>query len=484
MTRISWSCTLSIFNAVQFLSLRVLGAILLVAASGCYTPTYKPTLPESLGNEGVMVGQITDVGALKGFVQGVTLSNGKEIKITHGYFAENLAPGSYVVKELYTKTYEGANMNYIRRYPLNLPFTIREKQVTNLGVVVLLPVSSTPEKQVFSVSRVDNSKDIPLFFRKFYPQLAASLALDQVTLAEGTFLDTAKLNMLRRHIVAESYDVKKLRGEAADGFQMVAGDLGTFARVRYDASKNKISDIDLQDVGTFVNLGSGNADPVWKRRVVMTEDQRLFSTENGRFMERTLPTDNLRSPSIYPVGDKGLVVADTECDVYVSLDNGASWTKHPEMKRDKCDGYGASYSAATGAKGYYIYLINHSYFMHMMPSHPAVLYYSPYGQQELHTVLLPSDVTGIQDVKEHADKLYVKSNRWHKKPVSEGGKNDLTDAYFVRGLKGDSWKPLHLPTTGCGKLSFSDAEGNVLRVRCGNDEYESKNMGEDWKPLR
>lgn len=475
MMRISWHRSQSIVNVVLSRSLRVLGVTLLAATSGCYTPSYKPTLPESLGNEGVVVGQITDVGALKGFVQGVTLSNGKEIEITNGYFASNLAPGSYEVKQLYTRSFEGANMDRIRNYPLNLPFTVREKQVTNMGVVVLLPVANTPEKQLFTLSRVDNSKDIPRFFRKFYPQLASLPALDRVTLADGDFLDNTKLNMLRRHIVAESFDVKRRTTEVANGMQMVAVDLGTFARVQYDTS-NKIADVDLQDMNTFSNIGSRHADPVWKRYVVMTKDQRLLTAENGQFMERALPAGNLRSPSIYPVGNKGLVMSDTECDVYVSLDNGASWTKHPEMKREKCDSYGA----ASGAKGYYVYIVNYL----SSTSYPAIVYYSPHGKQDLHAMSLPSELTGIRDVKEYAGKLYLKSHRWHKKTDGEGGKKKLTDAYFVRDLQGDSWKLLFLPTAECGKLSFSDAQGNALRVRCDNDEYESKNAGENWRPLR
>mgnify|MGYP000294722264 CR=1 FL=1 len=116
-------------SIIRFLRLRrSLAPLLFMAAalSACYTPQYKPTLPEALGNEGVVVGQISDIGALKGFVQAVWLTNGKEIKITHGYFALNLAPGHYELKNLHTSTYEGANMTRHRDYPLNLRFTVRE----------------------------------------------------------------------------------------------------------------------------------------------------------------------------------------------------------------------------------------------------------------------------------------------------------------------------------------------------------------------
>lgn len=465
----------SIAKLVLSRHLRWPGLILVAAISACSTPSYRPTLPESLGNEGVVIGQITDVGALKGFVRGVTLTNGKEIEITHGYFASNLAPGSYEVKHLFTSAYEGANLTRVRTYPLNLPFTVRKNQVTNVGAIVLLPVSNTPEKQLFATSRVDNTKDIPRFFRQFYPQLASSLDLDRVTLAEGKFLDNQKLGSLRRLIITESFGVKKRGLDAANTTQMIVGDLGSFARVRYDAA-NKIADIDLQEMNTFANIGSQHADPVWKRYFAVTEDQRLFTTENGRFVERALPNGNLRSPSVFPVGEKGLIVADKECDVYVSVNNGTTWTPRPEMKQDKCD----RYSAASGSKGYYVYIVNYL----SSTSYPAVLYYSPHGQQDFHTLSLPPELTGIRDVKEYAGKIYVKSNRWHKKPSSEGGKTELTDIYFVRNLQGDSWKLLFLPTAACGQLLFSDAQGNSLRVRCGNDEYESKNAGNNWSPLR
>lgn len=465
-------------SIIRFLRLRrSLAPLLFMAAalSACYTPQYKPTLPEALGNEGVVVGQISDIGALKGFVQAVWLTNGKEIKITHGYFALNLAPGHYELKNLHTSTYEGANMTRHRDYPLNLRFTVREKHVTNLGVIVMLPAANTPEQQMFNMARVDNSKDIPRFFRNFYPQLSRSLALDQVDLAEGKYLDVQKLTSLRRYIVTVSPEVKNRPATAANTTRLVADELGTLAQVRYDAA-NKIADIRLLDMNTFSNVSRWQSDPASNRHIVVTEDQRVFMLENGKPVERSLPTANMRSPSIFPVGDKGLVATDTGCDVFTSLDNGATWHPHPELKREKC----GHYRVASGAQGYYVYVSNYL----SLESYPAVVVYSPHGQRNLQTLPLPSELKGIEDVQEHAGKLYVKSHHWHEKAVSEGDKKDKSAAYFVRALAGSSWKLLSLPTYSCGELEFHDDKGDRLRIRCDGDHYASKNAGQSWQPVR
>ncbi len=442
------------------------------AFTGCSTYSAIPELPEKLGVEGVVIGQLVDVNALKGFVRGVILTNGKEITLDRGYFAAALAPGNYQVKELYTHSF-GMSMKVQRSYPLNLPFTVKEKQVTNLGALVFLPADGAPDTPRFLLSRADNSSDIPRLFRKFYPQLIADEALMHVNLAEGSYLNSQQIESLRRHIVTKHWDIWKKTNNRANTTRLVADEFGTFARVRYDA-ENKIADLKIIDMGGFSNLMGDGWEPMTHRYAAISDDQRFFIWENDKLVERSLSAGNLQSPSVHPVGAKGLVITDSDCVFYTSQDDGGSWVFDSSLKKKKC-GY---MKVASGSDGYYVYIANLS----ALENVPAVVLYSPHGQRALQPMPMPAELKQIRDIQEHAGKLFVESNRGHDRVVSINGEKSNSEAYFVRGIHDTDWKQLSLPSYGCSRLIFLDAAAEHLRISCSNDWYESQDSGRSWQP--
>lgn len=71
--------------------------LLLVAFAGCLSfPRYRPELPEDIGSDGLVVGQVAGIGTLSGWSShvNVVINSRKKGIIVNGFIAIPLSPGS------------------------------------------------------------------------------------------------------------------------------------------------------------------------------------------------------------------------------------------------------------------------------------------------------------------------------------------------------------------------------------------------------
>ena len=449
----------------------VIIVLLLVSASGCVSfPDYRPDLPEDIGGDGLVVGQVVGIGRLRGWAHytDVLINDRKKGRVVNGFVAISLSPGEYDLSGLYNESYGGSSSYgssrvttiYKTTMPLKRKFTVKPKGVTNLGLIVLYPDPGDKEQKKFMTLFLDNTADMKSFVKSGYPVLARSVNVDAMSLAPGALMPANLLEPLRKEIAIKEANFSK--GYAT----YVAGDVGALAEIEKDKN-GKITGVKLIDVSTVSNLQSHSPNYVWDRFAFLTTSNRLFYVQNGKATEKR-PPSGLRAGKVYAFGKTDLVITDDKFEIYTSTNNGDAWQPYLAYAIEKKK----TASMSPGPEGYYIYA-----------TEPPVLLYNSYGKSDLKPVTLPTELKNLGLLREKPVGLFAEHQTTYYKETDKR-------IYFFRSKGKTAWETRFMPSTNCEYIRFEDLEGKNFSTVCGETavggggprfQYVSSDSGRTWQ---
>lgn len=429
--------------------------------SGCISVPKRPQLPESVGNDGLVVAQIQGVGqfGLYGYAEAV-IKGGSDAKLAGYQLAHVLPPGQYTLEALRqkstsgTSSFNGVTVSKVTvtTLPLNVDFTVRAGQVTNLGQLVLVPDERDPERKRFVVYAVDNASDTRHVLQTFYPALYASLGSGAATLAPQSHVQGQDLLRLRRAIALQ------IGGSRIGGRRFVAGPAGTLALLDR-APDGRITQVRLVDSPVTTAPRLSAEQPSYDRLGFFTNDGRFFMATGSRVEARALPVAN--PTRVFLFGDSGVVLADEKFNLHTSHDDGRSWRHFAGAVVE--DSEYSRHDGLTEAHGGY-------YLHHHFP--PRLVHAKSGGEYE--RVALPEGATNIRRVVARGPSLFL------EKEVT-AWTSSTPHPFFVRPSAGQGWETRHKPRASCGLLEFQDDSGQQLRTRCDGTVHVSSDGGVSWR---
>lgn len=198
--------------------------ISVLVITGCsMSPTMELT-PDTLQGRGILVGQVSSNSIGKEhFLWGAGLRiNGKlyPYVIDRDRFALPLDPGEYELSKIEWRRQSGNLINY-RWYPVSIKFSIKEGEITNLGMIVIASTKDMDNK--FVVLYADNTEEMEGMIRIRYPEVYGKLIKTDANAAYDRVLDQQQIELLRKSSIEG-----KLGGYWKDDIRW--GSLGTLIR--------------------------------------------------------------------------------------------------------------------------------------------------------------------------------------------------------------------------------------------------------------
>lgn len=453
--------------------------LLSLISGGCASlPQYRPALPDDIGDKGLLVGQVVGVDWLQrwGWSAAVSINDQAMGELVNGTISIALNPGEYRLSGL-VDTFGGSSTMYYggvtvtatqkTNIPVTQKFTIRPKQVTNLGLLVLYPDPNDKERKKFMSLFVDNTADMKHFVKTSYPKLATTLDVDAMLPAPGRMMPDNLLPALRKELAMKEATTVEEGMRGHDIFY-VAADLGTLAEVS-QGSGGRIAGIRLIDVPTLSNIESKSPNYVKEWFAFVTKSNRLFVVKNGKVTEGRLPS-GLRAPKIFVLGPDDLLIIDDKFEIYASNDGGNQWQSFPRLTTDKP----VSVNVSPGGKGYYA-----------SSSEPPRAFFSVYGKADFQPVDLPRDMQSVALLRETRSGLFAEQSYLLLYSESEPRR------FFVR-LPGTAiWERRSMPERNCTHIEFQEMGGVDLATGCSGSysigvhgprqRYVSGDSGKTWR---
>ncbi len=449
----------------------VILVLLIGITAGCASlPDYRPDLPEDIGSKGLVVGQVVGIGRLSqwSIYKDVLINKRKRSKVVNGFIAIPLSPGEYTFDGLYSQTYGGSSSyggttvttTYTTTLPIKQKFTVRPKEVTNLGLLVLYPDPRDKKQKKFLRLFVDNTADMKHFLKTSYPMLASKLRTDAVTLAPSKVMSAKLLKALRK-------DVATKAAIGSGGYaNYVAGHIGTLAAVQKDR-KGKVRGVKMIAVPTVSNLQSRTPNYVKDRFAFLTTNNRLFVVRKGKATEKKPPA-GLRAGMVYALGKKDLVIVDDKFEIYTSYDNGKQWHSYLGYVTENK----TNVKVAPSAGGYYAYIVK-----------PPRLLFGAYGRIDFRPIELPPDMKELGLLREKPAGLFAEQeiSFW---------KETKPRPFFFRPAGKAAWEARFMPAPNCKQIKFLDKAGRSVSSECGDravwaggprQKYVSKDGGKRWR---
>lgn len=455
---------------VKQLRLYILLFVLLIAAGCASVPKYRPELPEDIGNKGLVVGEVVGVGYLSNWsdYKDVLINNRTKGKVVNGLIAIPLSPGEYSFDGLYTETYGGSStFNNVtvttkntKTMPVKKPFTVRPKEVTNLGLLILYPDPQDKEMKKFVRFFLDNRTDMKHFLRYSYPTLAPKVKIDAMTLAPGALMPDNLLQLLRKELLTTAANMSV----GNPGY--LAANVGTLAEIQRDKD-GKPSGVKMIDLPTLASIDSVSPSFVKDRIAFLTNNNRLFVAQNGKAAEKR-PPQGLRAGRVYAFGASDLIIVDDHLEIYLSNDNGDRWVSYTgSVTKDE-----VSPQIAIGKNGYYAYT-----------GKPNLLIYSEYGKTEFSPIQLPQDLKKFgmfneKSIGSFAEEALTFYKETEKRP------------FYFRPTGSTVWQKQFMPAPNCEHIKFADGDGANMSTVCSDRAvgfggqkfmYISKDGGVGWQ---
>ena len=437
--------------------------------AGCASiAVYKPSLPDDIGDKGLVVGQVAGIKDLWGwsYNKKVLINNRKAGDVVNGFIAIPLPPGEYSLDGLYdenfrdSSSYGGMTITRISTDVVRLKrtFTVRPKEVTNLGLIILYPDPSDWEKRRFLRLFADNTEDMKRFLKLYYPTLSARLDIDGVTLAPGDFASAEQLRVIRKDLAMSEID-----GSVSP---FVAGSVGTLAEAeRNDAGK--VTRVKLIEIPTLSNIQSVSPPYGKGRFAFLTTNHRLFLVQNGKVIEKR-PPEGLREGKVFLFGRSDVVIIDDRFEIYMSTVKSDRWRMYiGSMTKERVD---AHLIPARG--GFYAYA-----------EAPPRLVQRRSGTPEFIPIALPGEMKRLGTVTESSDGLYA------EEAITVGTETGPRPFYFRPAGKTE-WETRRMPSSNCDYIKYIDRKGDLLSTECGNqtggsdgktDQYASGDGGRTWE---
>lgn len=464
-----------------------LGALL--GLHGCVR-TSVPQLPTALGpGEGLLVARL--------YVPGLDALDNAQIDVDgslrssamrDGYVAIPLAEGAHTLKQLRVEGHVLGAAPVEREAPVRLArgggapihvygpgttrriewttlsiersFEITPGRITNLGLMVYLPVVDPPGtvsarqngSRQFKVFAVDNGAETRAFLETNYPALTASLPTRELVLAPARYLAPDKLPDLRRAIAY--HESRGPHVVASRTTAVVYGRAGTLVALRRDAPAEPGAGVEILDPGTLADVLGGVVSG--ERFTFVTSDGKVLTWEGGAVAQAPLPT-RAQPVGIWRLGATGLLVVDNRMRLYASREPGAPWQEYTGYSIDAPRN---DIQVAPDGEGAYISLGDRD-----APRSVSYLRAGASAPSRLAPPLPEQSGSGPYSMVARGTGLYVLYGA--SQPFLQWRRSD------------GQWRVRKLPAASCKPMVIGD-DGRDLRVECSGQIYRSTDAGATW----
>lgn len=470
---------------------RTMIAVLLFAIlAGCVTQPSVPDLPTALNGKGLLVARLYVLGMHSMENASINI-DGRLMpsSLSDGYIAVALEPGEHTLKQIRAEgqllsrnmTEEESPMRLARgrgaptyiytpgssytihytTLAVDRTFRIEPGKVTNLGLIVYLPVVNDPDtkratvnnSREFRVIALDNNAEISAFLEANYPELVGSLADREITLAPGRYLETKNLTALRGAIAYhESRGANVLTSPTKT---VVYGRAGTVVALNQEPMGVKKPAVEVLDTGTLADIVGGvrNGDQF----TFLTSDAKLISWDGSKITKEPLPF-RVHPIRLHSFGERGLIVIDNHLRILTTRSPGDQWGSYEGImtKTPRND-----VNIADEKSGTYISVGNRGV--------PENIYYIPTGETVPKSIGTPDKRLAVSSVDmpflvARDSGLFILYNKPN---------------FYFRSKTHQSWEMYSQPEGKCKPMKI-DGEGRNLSIECDGVNYQSKNSGATW----
>lgn len=469
--------------------------VLIAGLSGCANKHALPKLPSEIDEDGLMVARLCVLG-LRSIENASITINGKPYPkaMRNGHIAIALEPGTYKLESIRaeglllgaapveasssihpakrggrTTTYY-----YVPSRPtpvtyttlaINREFRVEAGRVTNLGLMVYVPIADDPTKarvlenanksRDYRVFTLDNSAEMGAFLSTNFPNLAMQLAGRETILAPGKYVEGKAIPALRRAIAALEGNGPN-RVVTPEGSIMVFGRAGTIATLGTGPTgKPRVTEV--LDTGTLSDVVGGAW--VGERYRFLTSDAQLLHWDGERLSKTTFP---------YPVqpvlmkafGDRGLLVVDNRMNIMTNNDADGPWTRHERTatKEARLD-----IQAVGDEDGIYVVLGTRGM--------PEAIYH-----------IDADDGKGPVDIPTPFNEALFSQGDVSYVVARESGLFLLSGraSFYFWSKATRSWSVRAKPAGKCQAMKFA-AQGEEISVSCDGIDYRSADGGVSWR---
>jgi hypothetical protein len=439
----------------------LLVALIAIGINGCATSGL--TIPENLGQSGLLVGDVSTKSVvyeafttpvINGKIYKGGLRDGRRLVVP-------LPPGEYTLESLFSSSGGGmaspsVSVTSTQTLPLGRKFTIEAGRVTNAGLIVLLPKKDEPKK--YTIYLADNTSEIAGYLQAEFPKLYGSLSDRNIKLAPGRYLPKEQLPALRSEIAANSFS-RKLDYEKLTA-RFATGDAGTLARIERD-QQGRAQRIQLVDTGTLERLWDEGCGVTDDRAACIVGSKLSVWTAQGR-VDRLLPAGFGSSRGMYIFKNMGVVIVDDHLNFYTSLDNAVTWKKYLGVARDDSIESTLAVHFSAGTSGFYARLPD-----------KVILLFANYTNGDFRKLEIPKSVDFMAQVTEVTSGVIIGPELTF-----------MQDARLAFGnFNNSSWEVRKIPAKSCMGLIADDPSGRRLRVQCSTKFLRSEDAGRTWHDM-
>lgn len=470
---------------------------------GCANMAVSVKVPDTIGQNGVLVGQLGAGAIAERNELQPKISKGTEKPVLYQDAVKNnivtmpLEPGDYTLERV-QYSYNMGNSTVTQWFPLNLKFRIKAGEVTNLGLLAMVP--NPLDKERFGVRVLDNSADMEQHLQKNYVSLYQSLSDKTVhTVTDGmpdkysAVVGMDKLDEVRRQLVLSELapgksgdkfmrDLKQGRFNmhyktpTSENYVMTA--LGSMGKIERDAG-GKITDVKILPTNTLEDLDKCTANG--ERALCLLEQTKakgVFSSgaaktkkyllAQGDKIEAGQVDVDVFEKSIWLPGKNQITYADEYMNIFTSLDNGHTWSSYKDAAQKQPIEYGSGsekISYVEGKDGYYIYSRNLN-----VPDRRIV--YSPFGKTDFSHLAFPGTSDALSQLYETDAGLYASS-------INSGF--TTTIVLFFKPAGSQAWQKTGEVPKGCTLQLPRWSAGINLKALCnGKEMTASADAGRSW----
>lgn len=457
----------------------------------CATTSSVPELPDTLGENGLLVGKIYMPGSYRWGNSQVTIDGRvHNASLRDGYLVMSLAPGEHTLQNLRTQGwnekvvrqtdaspfvpvkggsggyraptyyYSPGSTTYYTTLPINQKFTIEAGRITSLGMYVFLIDQKDPKK--FFTIQLDNSKEMRHYLDTNYPTLMGNLNDHNLALAPGKYIDATKLPNLRQSIAAK--EIAAGHFIPFRNLSVIYGNAGTIVVLRPDKDKSGKDKkdtppkIEVLDTGTLADINDVQFQG--ERLNFLTADGQILTFDYTTLSQRTIPY-RVQPLRFRYLNEHGIAVVDNRRRLLISNNDGQGWSQYDGAILEKPSD--ASNLTAT-RDGVYLYSTDG------VPKSISFHGYNP----PTHVIVPTPSERG--DVPPYASSRLVATDAGLF--IDYIGARD----FHFKAAGQNNWQLRTMPVGKCERIVY-EHNGRVLNVTCEKLGYRSDDGGQNWLKL-
>lgn len=428
---------------------------ILLILNGCIA-TAPEINADAVKNEGLLVAHLGSRSTNPGRTNVVINGEEYEFAIRDRYLRLPLKPGTYQFEKIVEKSsYRSGNIttNNTLTLPVKFKFTIQAGRVTNVGEMVFHFPSANSKKYISLY--IDNTDEMKEFIKKSHPDVYATLRSKKFIKANVKYLNKKQIKAIRTLM---------LRTARISPAGYVEGNLGSFAKVIRD-NKGKPKNIKFYNTGTFKKIGPCAKNKSRHICVVphAKKGQILFNATRNKVDTNKLPT-NKAIALIQFVGDKDIIIATNQMEVYTSTNKGKNWTSHLQSKSEKPLKQKHHPRILFDSKGYYVY----------SRGEDAEILYRKYSSKATYKIIKPPEDEDLNIIYSTDKGLYTDPE------YTVFGDGAI---YFqAKGQK--EWQERIIPSSSCYNLKVLNRKSDKVAAKCSSTYWITENQGKSWRKAK